>query len=168
MAQSHQIKKVSWWHQAIVDWELQNPDKTMNECAECFGVTPSYLSIVRNSDAYQQYAAERRAQHNENVSKGLIEKVEELATVGVEVLQERIEKERAEIGLGIVKDTTDMALRALGFGPRNGGKPNDGAPLVGVYLGVGSDVLQEAREQMRTVNGPKLLEGVSHEVPPAE
>jgi len=156
-----QLKKVSWWHQSIVDWELANPDKTMNECAAYFKVTASYLSIVRNSDAFMSYAAMRRADHNDTVSKSIVERTEELAGTALDVLNERIEAERENIGLNTVVSAADLALKSLGFGAR-GGVPAAASTErgdVNVFVNATKEELGRARElmnsvpQMITVNG---------------
>ena len=54
MAKSVQIKKLGWWHTAIMEWMLANPDKTLRECAENFDVTQPWLSSVINSDLFQE------------------------------------------------------------------------------------------------------------------
>ena len=158
-----QLKKMSWWHESILDWELNNPDKSMGECALTFGVTETWLSIIRNSDIYKEYAAQRRILHNENVSKSIIERVEEVAGVSLEVLQERIDRERHTIGLGIVNDTCGMALKALGFGVKHGGEGSQ----VNVMIGVASpELLDRAREKMRLIGAHSELDRVGASDPP--
>ncbi len=167
MANCVQIKAVSYWHQAIIDWELNNPEKTMNECARVFGVTAGWMSVIRKSDVFQEYAARRRQEHNEGVSKSITERVEELAGNAVEVLNERIIAERASIGLAVVNTSADMALKALGFGVRKGG--DNPAVQVNVGLEVSPELLARARTKMRRVQSSQetevpMLEGEVLEV----
>ncbi len=149
-----QINKMSWWHKSIVDWELEHPDRKLGECALEMGVTESWLSTIRNSDIYREYEALRRIEHNENVSKSVIEQVDELAGTALGVLNERIKNERDKIGLGVVIDAGGMALKALGFGPKHGGRGGDG-PQVVIQLGAASpELLERARGAMKQVNSP--------------
>lgn len=146
----NQVKKVSFWHESIVDWELQNPDKSMGECAEYFGVTEPWLSVIRNSDIFREYSALRRGEHNENVSMSVIDRVEAVAGVSLEVLEERIRAERHSIGLGIVNDTATMALKALGFGKKQDSRTNN--TQVNIVLSADPELLARARDKMRLAN----------------
>lgn len=146
------VQKVNWWHEQIVDWELMNPDKTLGECAEHFGVTQPWLSSVRGSDAFKEYRAIRIAEHQGMVSKTVIEKVEGLAHLTLDVLQERIEKERAEISLPFMRETAETALKALGYSGQRGGAPGQGGVVVQTNVVVDRSLLSRARERMRTVN----------------
>lgn len=141
-----------------MDWELANPDLHLKECAKLLGVTQTYLSIIRNSDAFIEYRAKRRIEHNENVSVSVVERTEELAGLTLEVLHERIEAERESISLGGVKETCDMALKALGFGGARGGD----ATQVNIVIGADAETLSRARETLRSINQANA-EGVEHD-----
>jgi len=147
----NQVKKVSYWHESIVDWELQNPDKSMGDCALHFNVTEPWLSVIRNSDIFREYAALRRGEHNSNVSMSVIDRAEAVAGVSLEVLEERIQNERRTIGLGIVNDTAAMALKALGFGQKQDTR-GGGNTQVNIVLGADPELLARAREKMRLAN----------------
>lgn len=149
MAKS-QIKKVSWWHESIVDWTLANPSRSLTECAAYFGVTLSYLSVLRNSDAFRDYEARRREEHNAEVSKSIVDKVEDVASVSLEVLKERIEEERSYIGLKTVTDVCSITLKALGFGVKSDNSPANSQ--VNVFVGADQETLHNAREKMRLIN----------------
>lgn len=146
-----QIKKVSWWHQSIVDWELAHPNLMMKDCALHFQVTESWLSTVRNSDAFKEYQVARRAQHDGNISKGIVHKTQELASLTLDVLNERVAAEREKLGLTTVKDTCEMALKSLGFGQKAGAGPAQQNNTV-IMMGAASrEDLIRARAAMRTV-----------------
>lgn len=165
-AKVSRVMKVSWWHESIVDWELQNPDRTMNECAEFFNTTPAWLSSIRNSDAFKSYRQYRMQIHQSGVSRSIIDKVEGLASLTLDVLQERVERERAAIALDSVLDTAKVALTALGFGggPK-GGNPvnvqinNSNAQATPPVTAVDSNMLQVARDRLRQAqSGGTLIE----------
>lgn len=145
-----QVLKVSWWHESVVDWKLKNPELNQGDCARHFNVSESYMSILCNSDAFRAYEAGRRAEHNKAVSKDIIEQVEEVASVSLEVLHERIDKERDSIGLKIVGETCEMALKSLGFGV----KPASGQPVNNVLVlnAATPEALESARGKMRLIN----------------
>ena len=145
MAQSAQIQKVSHWHEAISNFIIARPGSRNHELAAAFGMTESWMSTITNSDAFKQYHAERVQAHQGRLSKSVIEKVEDLAHLSVDVLEERIQSERDKIGLGLVRETADMALKACGYGGKH-------TPAVQVNLSVvDPSTLARAREKMRSV-----------------
>lgn len=111
-------KKVNWWHTEIVTWMLGHPDGKLRECAEHFGVTQPWLSTIINCDAFKDYAGKRMKEHHSLVSISVIEQVEGLGALSLDILAERFERKRDSVPLGIVKETADMALKALGYGSR--------------------------------------------------
>lgn len=147
----YQIEKVGSWHKLIFDWEIEHPGASVEACAAHFNVTPGWMSTVRNSDCYLEYAARLRNNHHNNVSKNVLEQIEELAHVSLEVLEERINKERLSIGLSIVNDSAAMALKAMGFGAKDTGRGNN-TQINLILNGADKGVLERAREKMRTVN----------------
>lgn len=157
--QKYQIEKVKEWHKDIFNWDIQHPGEKIVVCAAHFGVSASWISIIKNSDIYREYAAIQRGDHNERVSISVIEGVEEVAKVSLDVLHTRIQAERNSIGLGIVNDAAAMALKALGFGARSSGR--EGAQ-VNVNIGVADpELLARAREKMRVVNAHEEPGGVA-------
>jgi len=144
-----QLKKVSWWHEAIFDWELQHPDRKLYECAAELGVTQAWLSTIRNSDVYREYAAARRTDHNGTVSTSIVDRVEDVAGISLSVLKKRIAEERESISLQTVNDTCSMALRALGFGANRSRTPDQ---QVTVQINMANPaLLDRAREKMRVL-----------------
>ncbi len=145
-----QLKKVSWWHKSIVDWELEHPSLMLGDCARAFNVSQTWLSVIRNSDAFRAYEEGRRAEHNSNVSKSIIDRVEEVAEISLDVLHERIKKEKETIGLREVNNTAALALKALGFGqPKN---RNDASVNVNFNFGADQELLASARAKMKLIN----------------
>ena len=77
----------------------------------------------------------------------------------MEVLQERIRRERDNIGLGIVNDSAALALKAMGFGQKNDGRGN-GTQVNIILGGASKEVLERARDKMRTVNAHREPDSV--------
>lgn len=149
-----QLKKVNWWHESIIEWMITNPESSLGECSRFFDVSQSWLSTIINSDVFRERLSQQRELHFANTSRTVQEKVSGLADLSIEVLEERIEKERETIGLGIVRDAADLALKASGFSPthqpRGGNRTTNILQVVsGGKGGVDAQVLAEAREQMR-------------------
>lgn len=157
------IQKVGTWHEMILDWILLNPDKTQGECAAHFGVTEGWLSRVVNSDAFQEFKLAYMANHHERVSETVISKVESLTKVSLDVMQERIEKERADIPIATVKDVAALTLGALGYtGRASTGNGNGRDGDVNITVNVERSDLQRARERMKTIPR-RELEVIEHD-----
>lgn len=156
MGKANHLQKVNWWHESIVDWELANPHLTMYECANFFDVSYSWLSTIRNSDAFRAYAAARRAVHNENVSLGLTGQLQQLAKEAVGEMLERVQNERTKLEFSEIKEAGSLALKALGFGARQMGNPDRLPDRSSSVTNINNtvviatpDALERAREKMR-------------------
>ena len=142
------IKRVNWWHERIVDWELMNPQLTMGDCALHFGKSETWISRIRNSDAFNEFRDRRIAEHQDMVSTSVIDKTEILAKQSLDLLHTRIREEQETIALSFVKETAEMALKALGYS--RGAAAPSGAGGTTIFLGIADpDALARAREKLR-------------------
>ena len=163
MAQSIQIKSVRPWHEQIVDYMLQNPHLTQGQCALFFNKTEAWLSSVINSDLFREYKSRRFSDHHENVSHSVIERVSGLAGLSLEVLHERIEKEKEDIPLGIVLDSATLMLKSMGFGPK--AAPAQAPATINVNLnGAPAEVLAQARDDLRKTHVENTVEPEDAEI----
>jgi hypothetical protein len=167
MAKSAQRIRITPRSEAIVDWEILNPGVDANICAERLGINISTLSIIKNSDAFIDYRARRLASHHESISgASIVEKTEELAKLSIDIMSERFNAKRSDIPLDTVRDTCEMALKALGFGNRPAvGQPASGN--VNVFVGASPEQLASAREKMIRQNSENavVIEQVSSPSP---
>ena len=164
MAQSVQIKSVRMWHEQIVDWMLQNPHLTQGDCALFFDKTEAWLSSVINSDLFREYKSRRFADHHENVSHSVIERVSGLAGLSLEVLHERIEAEKKDIPLGIVLDSATLMLKSMGFGPKATPAQAPSATINVNLNGAPAEVLAQARDDLRKTHVENTVEAEDAEV----
>lgn len=156
MAKSLFITNIKPNHEAMVDFEILNPGCKQSAIAEAVGVSESHCSVVYHSDAFIAYRAARLQQHHQNVSETVVEKTENLAKLGLDILHDRFESEHNTVPLGGVKDTVAMALGALGFGNQHRGTP---APGVTINLGATPELLEAARERIKVINAtPEVVE----------
>ncbi len=163
MSKSVQIKSVRPWHEQVVDWMLQNPHLTQGQCALFFHKTETWLSLVINSDLFREYKARRFADHHENVSHSVIERVSGLAGLSLEVLHDRIKEEKEDIPLGIVLDSATLMLKSMGYGP----KQTAAAPVATINLnlnGAPAEVLAAARDDLRKTHVENTVEAEDAEV----
>ncbi|NIS77767.1 MAG: hypothetical protein GTO00_09175 [Deltaproteobacteria bacterium] len=148
-----QIAKVGWWHEAIVDWMLENPDGKLGECAAHFGRTQGWISVIINSDAFKELLEQRKLLHAHMISLTLTEKLEGIAHQSLDALEESLEahKDGGTMSVGCARDTAEMALKALGYTARSKGALNvNVSPGGNVNISTASpEVLAEARRKMK-------------------
>lgn len=154
-------KTLQWWHDSIIDWMLVNPDKNKKDCAAYFNVTPEYIRQLTNSDVFRARLVARRQVLEDRLNIGIVERIQSLACTSLDVLHERIAEERKTIGLEAVRETADMALKALGYTAPKGGSAPAAAPgsnVVNIQLVIDKRDLEESRRLMRTVEAERLPE----------
>ena len=134
-----QIKKMSISHEMILNWLVMNPEKTQNECAEFFGVTPAWLSVVVNSDCFQARWIQRRQMLATGVVALAESKMRGVIDKGLDRLERLVE---VSPDPGFVLETTDKLLGRLGYGPKTG--PSVQINTQNNYA-ISRDVLDQAR-----------------------
>lgn len=150
-ATSQNIKKFNWWYDAIIDWMLQHPEGTMNECAKAMNCSFNWLSIVRNSDMFKERFAERRSQVNEMMAAALVEKTTSVALKSLTLIEDRLENQTVEkTKLPTLIEIADKSLARLGYGaPKGGTTVNvNTAPQVGIAAS--QETILEARKMIRS------------------
>lgn len=130
MAESNQVISLSHTHEAVMNWMLLNPDRSLRECADHFGYTQSWLSTLIHSDIFQARLAERQEGIRARIADSIPQKMRMAADVGLEKLVTALEKtEDPEF----ILDATDKLLHRLGYAPaRSAGAPPGQAGQVGV------------------------------------
>lgn len=129
-------KPVRWWHEAIIDDMIAFPMDNLEKRSQRLNYSPSYLSIIMNTDMFRAAWEARRRQHSELVSLGISTKVGAVAAKSLDIMLETLESKRGAIPFSSLSKTTEVALAALGYGSK--------APAVAVNV--------DARQQNNTVN----------------
>ena len=96
MAESVQIQSMSHRHMAIADWLLANPERKQRECAEAFGVSEAWISIVKNSDVFREYFAKRRDAHDEDLRQQLNGELLQTAVLAQKTLRKVLEMDNVD------------------------------------------------------------------------
>lgn len=150
MAQSVQVKTVRDWHESLIDYIISNPGATLRVKAQVFGVSMSWLSIVENSDSFKEAMRLRRDEHFNNLSTGIVGKLEATADMLIEEINHRIQTDSSSaIPFNSLRDTADMALKHLGFGAKGGsGVQQAGIINNNTVIVQDREALREAREMM--------------------
>lgn len=154
-----QIKQVRAWHEELIEWTLANPRGSLQEAALFFGATVSWISIVKNSDAFKELYAKRRQEHFDRVSIGVGERITALAEVTIDALTVKMEKNiQADTAtIDQLKEVGDMALKALGFGAKGNTNVQIHAPSTTQNVFVDKATLERAREARRMVQATEVL-----------
>ena len=113
-----QISRVKIHHEQILTWLILNPDKTQGDCAAHFGVTEPWLSVIINSDVFQNRWRERRDFMAEHADKNIMGLMREAATKGLAKLVDKID---SSADPEFLLSATDKILNRMGFGPKSGG-----------------------------------------------
>lgn len=151
MAQSVQVKNVRDWHESLIDYIIANPGVSLRVKAQVFGVSMSWLSIVENSDSFKEAMRLRRDEHFNNLSTGIVGKLEATADMLIEEINHRIQSDGSgAIPFNSLRDTADMALKHLGFGAKGPGSASQQAGIINNNTVIVQDreALREAREMM--------------------
>lgn len=149
MAESKQLTEVSKpWHEELANYLLQNPGATLTTVAKHFGKSLSWISIIKNSDAFKDYYNARREELNAQVDATLVDKVHTLAELSIEALVTKvghhIEREQ-EMTTDALRELADMSLTKLGFGQKKGEAA--AAPAITIQIG-DKEALDSARARM--------------------
>lgn len=130
-------------HQAIADEMLANPMANQNQIAEKLGYTPSWISTVINSDAFQAYYRERRAEWDSELAS-------KAHTRALEVGLKALDKTEDALEAGEIDPVTvfDKALQRAGMAPSKGSDTQNNTQINNNYYTATSDELRQARERM--------------------
>ena len=154
-----QPKKVSNWMVALSDFMIANPEARAYEAAMFFNVGESWVSIVKNSDAFKNFHNARRDLHFDKISETVVDKVQGLTELALDELTDRVETDRGTMPVRELTEISKMALNSLGFGGKNSVQVNVNQDNKSVTIN-DSLALQRSREKMdklRTLNDTEIL-----------
>lgn len=156
------ITHVSHRHDAIIDWLIMNPTRSLGECAKELEISRGWLSLVIRSDAFQARYEERRSEVVTPVMQTLYEKMQALAHESVERQHKLVSEGKAD-DPAILNKVIDTTLSKLGYGTQKGG-PGGGAQTNFVQNNyytqpVDRGRLEQARARMHQAHSGQLIEG---------
>lgn len=138
---------MSWWHEALVDWMLLNPQKSKKEMAEAFGKDYQTIIVITNSEVFKARYEQAREALSGRVLADAKERLEGVACGSLGALAERIHENADKIPTKELRELADMSLRNLGYGPQSGGALQVFAPG-SQFVSVAPDVLERSRQAM--------------------
>lgn len=111
-----QVKKVNWWHERLADWMIANPQKKLSDAALEFDCSVSWISIVKNSDSFKAFFAERSAGASDVILGGIKDRLAAVAEQTLELVEDRLDRNGMVMPYDELLSTSSMALKALGYG----------------------------------------------------
>lgn len=151
------IQKVSYSHAAMIDMILAQPGISQNALAARFGYTPSWISQVIASDAFQAALAARAKEIIDPVLLLTVnERFDALVRRSQEVLMEKLSKPADVVPDQLAVQVLATSARARGYGARPETPPQ--APVdVNIHLNVLGDRLVGLLRRKKTeVIDPQL------------
>jgi len=145
-------KKYAYWYDNIIEWMLANPSGSLKDCAAALGKSPQTLYLVTNSDVFKLRYEERRKNHFEGLSQGILLRAARVAEKSLALIETRLEDAPEKISTKQLLDTANSTLERLGYGapaPSQTTISVHSNPQVAVTVSPG--ILSDARERMRQV-----------------
>lgn len=154
------LQTLSPKHDAIAEWMIAHPDATKLECSRAFGVSPSFIYSLTNSDLFREYLRARSEETFNRAYPSLREKVAAVAEVATEKLLSAV----AHSSDGdYILEVADKMLHRLGYAPTKGpteivmGSKN----VQNNSFAIPREVLAQARERvLQNANKLPPAEGV--------
>lgn len=110
----NQIARISYTHEAFINWLLENPERPLRDAAAYFGYSQAWLSTILHSDVFQAKLSERQDAVFATVAQDIPAKLRAAADIGLEKLTFALEKtEDSEF----ILDATDKLLHRMGYAP---------------------------------------------------
>jgi hypothetical protein len=167
-----ELKRLSHTHEMMLNWLVLNPDRSLRECADHFGVSQSWLSSIIHSDIFQHALKEKQLAISLRVADSIPAKLRRAADIAVEKLTQKLEDtEDPEF----ILDATDKILHRMGFAPQSSrnplGPPTGSGPVQQNNFFISAGDLAEARAligntQAQSLPAPEIVEGESVRVEP--
>jgi hypothetical protein len=115
---THRIARVRYTHDAMIDAIIAEPAVRQKDLAEKFGISPTGVSAILNSDAFLARLEERK---KEIVDPSLVATAEErlkgVLSQSLEILAEKLRPENQPTSK-LALDVARLASTALGYGAR--------------------------------------------------
>lgn len=115
------LQRLNYSHTAMIDLLIARQGKiSQNELAAVFGYSPSWISTVMSSDAFQAKLMERSAELvDPTIRASVEEQLKGQLTRSMEILREKLDRPSAAIPDNLVLRTLEISSRALGLGVKD-------------------------------------------------
>ena len=142
-----QIVELNHRHMAIAEYLINHPSARLNEVAQAVGMTPSWVSIVTNSELFRDYFMRRHREVSNMVHIPLHDKLHGVAHVAVEKLGRAVDESTDP---NFILAAADKALKNLGFGAPKGPSVqiNNVSNVSATSNHVSASIVEEARAKI--------------------
>lgn len=114
------VQKLRYTHEAMVDQIIANPAISQNELAAIFGYSPSWVSQVIASDAFQAKLAERSRDLVDPTIRATVEDhFKGMVLRSLDILKAKLDRTPEAIPDNLALRTLELSSRALGYGVRD-------------------------------------------------
>ncbi len=137
----YQLQQISHRHEAIMNWLIANPDKSLGECAAFFRYTQAWITQVVHSDMFQAQYRQRCDELGQLVVHTMGSKLTGAMALALDETAKRLAS-----GVASEKFVSD-STRNLGALAGFVGKPADPVRHEHVHLHVDADALTRAKER---------------------
>jgi hypothetical protein len=149
------IKKMRYTHTDLIDYIIANPWASQNELAARYGYTPSWLSNIMASDAWQAAMASRRDEVVDPALKASLE--ERFKGVVIQSLNRLQEKLNApQVSDQVVLRAVELGARACGMGGR--AAPTEGAPAPVINIFNSTTLADYANRKLADYNSTLVVD----------
>lgn len=149
-----------WWYSAIADELLANPRASNKDIAVKMGRSENTISMIRNTDMFKTYYAQRRTEFSAAHDDALRNKVLGVTEASLDVLLDQFKKKGDQVPMKLAADVAGNLLEKLGYGQAPSGpsvavQVNNGAPQTVVVQGASAFELEAARNALRAAEAQR-------------
>jgi hypothetical protein len=154
------VVKLSYSHEAMIDAMVQNPMVKGWQLAQLFGVSESWLSRVRSSNAFRERLRERTSELVDPLlAADIEERFDAMVTRSLEILQEKLGEPTEQIDPQLALQCAALGAKARGYG-------GFGAKVAPAPVARDPQWLERSADRLRSLN-QGVIDVVSREVPNA-
>lgn len=153
----------NWWYSSIADVMIRSPSFTKEEIALELRKHPHTISLIVNTDMFQDYLAQRKDAWRREHDFALVAGLTKVAELSIESAASFLEKKKDQVPLPVAVEAMNSALDRLGYGPKPTAQVaiqvnQDARAQTVIVQGVSASVLEEARQALRIAESKRAEE----------
>lgn len=161
MAYRVQIKRMNPFHKQLALYLIANPSAKLPVLAKHFKKTQTWISIVKNSDAFKVYYQSLVNRQLDNLDP-ILQNTQAMTELALDAMNQKLETIGTDLSVTELKEIADMGLKRLGFGAPTINKPsntiiNNSHTTVVVDRGELESARKRMAEAYGVVSSPKQI-----------